>query len=113
MLWRKKTNYDKDVSLVDSLTREYLRFCEKYIKEITVNTGDGIVEMFRYCMCEALDLPSQGYVKLAEKLQQELVSSFKSILSAYGVSHFPEDSRQGVLEACVHSIEMSRERAGL
>lgn len=113
-MWLKKRTNNRDgASLADALTREYLAFCKTYVSEDAINTGDKIVEMFRYGMCEALKLPSQGYLAIPPKAQVELVKRLSNVLNAYGALHFPEDARQGILEACVHSIEMSRERAGV
>ena len=75
-------------------------------------TGCEVSEIFRHSMCKLLGLNSQSSTELVGEVADIVISRLRPLVSRYNLSADIE-YRQGVLEACVHTMEMSRKKAGL
>ena len=93
----------KELSLVDKCIRSFF--------ESTRNkhlTAKDLSELYRFSLCTALDLDT-----VSNCIDFDAVQPLVDIFKEYDVLDKSEEYRQGVLEACVHSYEMSRKYAGL
>ena len=69
-------------------------------------------EMLRYCICEVLGLDTiyaDSYIRENSFVFEQ---QLKIIMNKNGVFKESTEYKQGLLEACVHCIEMSRKKAG-
>lgn len=76
-------------------------------------SGIEVSELFRYSMCRLLGLKSMYATKRVEEMSKIVVNSIKPLCVRYDFDNYSEVEKQGILEACVHCMEMSRKRAGL
>lgn len=92
--------------IVDDLMHTFFNEGKKF--NIYVDTAD-VSEFLRYTLCLALDLESTSVYTARPKEVKTMVEKFKEVLLA---RKFPKKStkkyKQGILEACVHSIEIAR-----
>lgn len=105
MVLLKNKNKCNDNALVTIIVRKYFEYLR--LNKFNLNC-DEIAELLRYSMCIALNLSSKGFNTKVEEYGVDCAKSLKSILS--GVDNKSEDFRQGILEACVHSMQMSLSR---
>ena len=110
MLFRASKN-----KINTALYEEIIRGYFDYLRERCVRTynGSDLVELMRYSLCIALDLESDINLDKMLYLATGCINEFKIILNKYEIYKTSTYFRQGVLEACVHGMELSRERAGL
>lgn len=92
--------------MVSSIVRSYFG----YIRGSNL-TYDEIAELLRYSMCVALDLNSKGFNTRIEESGKECSKYIRNIVQDFDILDKSEDYRQGLLEACVHSMQMSVNRA--
>ena len=78
-----------------------------------VLTYSEVSELLRYSICGILDLKSKGYSKKIEEFSKLVQNNISGIVLDCIPLSSSEDVRMGFLEACVHSMELSRERVGL
>ena len=110
MLFRTK-KVKANMALYEEIVRGYFDYLKKSCVKLT--SGKEIVELMRYSLCVALDLDTDINLDNLMSLSTGCINVFKIILNKYNIVERSIDFRQGVLEACIHGMEMSRERAGL
>lgn len=93
-------------NMVSTIVREYFN----YVRDRDL-TYEEVAELLRYSMCIALDLSSKGFNTKIESLGVECAKYMRNIVKNFDVVNKSEDFRQGILEACVHSMQMSINRA--
>lgn len=102
---KKKPNID--MAIIDELVHSYLSYIKGLGEEFTCSE---ISELFRYSMCRALSLETKGYSERIERIGVGTCNRLWSVLDKYNIFNQSEDFRKGLLEACVHCMEMSRKR---
>lgn len=104
----KKSNVTQEVykDIVDS----YL----SYVSEKKGNlSGYHIVELLRYSLCKYMGLETKGSSENVEKYSDECINHLKPVFNKHSILDKSVDYKKGILEACIHCIEMSRKRAGV
>lgn len=96
-----------DVTLIDNIVHAHLDYVKNTGIELTCSE---ISELLRYSLCNALSLPTKGYSERIETIGVGCIGTLSHVLSAYDFANKPLDIRQGLLEACVYSIESARNR---
>ena len=85
----------------------------KYLRNNNLSLSPkGMSEMLRYSLCEVLSLDTiyaDIYIKNNSYI---FIQQLKRIMNTHNVLNKSKEYRQGLLEACVHCIEMSRKKAG-
>lgn len=69
-----------------------------------------ISELLRYSMCRMLGLQSKGYSRKIEETSKIIVNSLSDLLKNYNIEEMTTEYKSGLLEACVHCMEMSRKQ---
>lgn len=107
MIFVKKQKEDINMRFVDSIVKRYF----KCIRDNNFNlTCSEISELLRYSMCRLLNLQSKGYSIQIENLSNIIVSDLSEVVSSYNVNDMTFAYRTGLLEACIHAMEMSRKK---
>ena len=101
LLVRRSAN----MKLVDSIVRLYWKALQDSDYDLTYNE---ISELLRYSMCILLNLPTQGSSRCIVEYGKYIVNYIRPEIDRLGLVNLAEDKRQGLLEACVHCVEMSR-----
>ena len=108
MLFVRAKNKDYEV-----VYKKILSIYFEFLHRSNLNlTPIGISELLRYALCEALGLESISADPYIAINAFSLVQEFKVVLNFYDIYSKSIDYKQGLLEACIHCIEMSREKAG-
>ena len=90
----------------DGVMREYF----KYLKSLTIRLDyQEMSELLRHSVCLALDLQSRGTTTKLQVMSSVLSERLKKVMPR-GIESKSTEYKQGVLEACVHCIEMTRRR---
>ena len=110
MIFIKKTKEDINMKFVDEVVRAYFS-CLKS-KDFVLSASE-ISELLRHSMCKLLSLESKGASSKIENYSKFIVNSLCGILKSYNIDEMSDDYKKGLLEACVHCMEMSRKKANL
>ena len=110
MLFRVSKN-KFNTTLCEEIVRSYFAYLKD--RSIRITSSNDIVELMRYSLCVALDLDSDINLEKLLYLSTGCINEFKIVLNKHDILGKSNSFKQGVLEACVHGMEMSRERAGL
>ena len=103
----------KKVKEYEDIYKDILSVYFDYLHKKNLNlTPIGISELLRYSLCCALNLNTIASNNYIEDNCYELIQNFKTVLNKYNVYNKSVLYRQGLLEACIHCIEMSRAKAG-
>lgn len=112
MFISKKHSISNIENIYKDLTREYLKGVSgvlssedlvKY-KSSTYLLSEG----YRNALCILFDLKTEASVYLVRKYERQFVNILKPIYNKYNIGSFSVEMRIGLLEACIHCIEMSR-----
>lgn len=69
-----------------------------------------ISELLRYSMCRMLGLQSKGYSRKIEETSKIIINSLSDLFKSYNINEMTNEYKSGLLEACVHCMEMSRKQ---
>ena len=108
MLLKTKKVVDYEVIYKDIL-KTYFDFLNLRTLELT---PIGVSEFLRYSLCTALGLSTISSHIYIDNNSFRLIQEFKIVLNKYDVYSKNIQYKQGLLEACVHCIELSRVEAG-
>lgn len=103
----KKKRPAVDTTLIDNIVHAHLDYVKSTGQELTCSE---ISELLRYSLCQALGLPTKGYSERIEALGVQCIRELSKVLISSGFLYKPVNMRQGLLEACVYSIESARNR---
>lgn len=107
MVFIKSNKVNINMKFVDEIVKAYF----KCIKDSNLSLScSDISELLRYTMCVLLDLDTKGYSRKIEETSKIIVNSLGDILNRYNVSEMTDDYKSGLLESCVHCMEMSRKQ---
>jgi hypothetical protein len=107
MIIKKTTKVDVNMKLVDEIVRAYFACLKENKLKLSCSE---ISELMRYSMCKMLNLQSKGYSAKVEECSKLVVNSISCILQRYNVNELSSDYKAGLLEACVHCMELSRKK---
>lgn len=102
MVFQTKKDQNTPWSLVDRYIRKYFSIIRGSSLEC-----EEVSELLRCSMCEVLGLESTEVNGRLMQLKPAVVSGLSSICD---VSCMTKEYKQGILEGCVHGMEMSRKR---
>lgn len=108
-----KKHQVKDIEVIyTDLTRTYLDSIKKVVSEEDLYKFQGscflISEGYRYSMCLALGLDSEPASEVVKKYSSEFKNILEPLCLKYNLNRLSDDTKRGILEACVHCIEKSR-----
>lgn len=99
-----------DMNLVDKIVRAYF----EYASGLSVSlSGDEVAELLRVALCRLLNLQTRGCTQKIDALSEGVVIRLSDVIADSDVNNLSLDCRQGLLEACVHCIVLSRKRANV
>lgn len=107
MVFLKSKKVDVNMKLVDELVRGYFRCLRE--NSISLNCSE-VSELLRYSVCKLLKLQSKGYNNRIEETSKLVVNSLSGVVSRYNIDTMSDEYKTGILEACVHCMEMSRKK---
>lgn len=91
--------------------KEVVRVYLKYIlKEYPSLSETAIAELLRHSVCISLNLESKGYDSFIESITDDCVKVIKPIFKRFNVLLQSDEYKRGMLEACMHCIELSRKK---
>lgn len=106
---KKQVTCDKD--LHKELTSVYLDYL--LANNVDLKSGKEVSELFRYSLCRLLGLRTKEATNFIEKHYGLVQPCLVVVLNKHGVQKESEEYKQGVVESCVHTIEMTRLRANV
>ena len=108
ILFKKRVNYE---DIYKEVLSAFFLFLHKE-NEVQLSSK-GMSELLRYTMCNLMGLQSIYADEIIKDLSDKLSPDINVVLNKHNVYDTPIKYRQGLLEACVHCIEISRSHAGL
>lgn len=111
MLFVKKSKTNTNDMYIDALVKGYF----DYVKKNTPSnlSGSEVSELLRCSICRLFELETKGYTKRIEDLSEGVVASLDKVARRYNLFAKSKDYKMGLLEACVHCMEMSRKEVGI
>ena len=107
MLFLRSKRTNIDMKVIDTTVRAYFK-CLKN-NNLELNCSE-ISELLRYSICSILDLQSKGYSRKIEEYSKLIKNEISGVVLSNISITDSEDRKMGFLEACVHSMEMSRRK---
>ena len=115
MLFVKKVDKSVDMELVNEIVRAYLDGIRANQGVANIDlSGKDIVELFRYCLCRALDLQTKENILGGEEFYQAVGHDLlMPIVTSGNLYAMSTEHRHGLLEACIHCLVLARKRANV
>lgn len=110
MILIKSKNKSIDDKIYKSIVEKYFEYIRTYNEDLGAYD---ISELLRYSLCKYFNLESKGSKTHIEAESDRCVQYLKCTLDKFDFSSKSNEYKSGVLEACVHCIELSREKAGV
>ena len=110
MFFAKSKKVNLKNTLIDEIVRAYF---DIIITNNLCLSGKDISELLRCITCNVLNLSTKGYSYKIEKYTEQYKYFIIPIFNKYNVFNYTLEQKQGVLEALMHCMEMSRKKAGL
>ena len=95
------------MTFVDKIVRAYFKCLKENRLDLTCSE---IAELLRYSMCKLLDLQSKGYSERIENLSYTVIDALTPVVDDFNVDDMTFEYKTGLLEACIHAMEMSRKK---
>lgn len=105
MIFIKSKKVDINMKFVNDIVKAYFECLRE--NNLSLSCSE-ISELLRYSMCKILNLQSKGYSNKIEESSKIVVNSLSILLKNYNIDDMTNDYKSGLLEACVHCMEMSR-----
>lgn len=93
--------------IYNAIVMRYFDFLNKEYPSIGL---DSISELLRNSLCKYFGLQTKGYTPELEEASDICVQALMPIFDRYKLNDITTESKIGLLEACVHCIELSKER---
>lgn len=106
LIKKKRVCENIDMSLYKRIVTEYLEYM--YTLHINPECKD-VCEILRYSLCKVLNLATECSVSGYDEVIKGVINVLTPLVPEEVLTK-KEDFRAGVLEACVHCIEFTRER---
>lgn len=107
----KKAQIEKEI--YTNIVESYLTYLKSDDYLRTTLSAYEVSELLRYSLCDYFNLESKGASIKIENLSECIKQVFRGIQNMDNLLNKSEDYRKGVLEACIHCLEMSRQKAGV
>lgn len=107
MIFVKRQKENINMTFVDKIVRAYFKCLKENRLDLTCSE---IAELLRYSMCKLLDLQSNGYSVKIENLSYTVIEELVQVLDDFNVKDMTFEYKTGLLEACIHAMEMSRKK---
>lgn len=107
MIFVKKQKENINMKFVDKIVRAYFECLKQYNWDLTCSE---ISELLRFSMCRVLDLKSKGYSEKIEDLSYSVIDALVPVLDNFNVNELTFEYKTGLLEACIHAMEMARKK---
>lgn len=104
----KKKEVEKEV--YNTIVEKYFEYVREY--NDTLGAYD-MSELLRYSLCKYLGLESKGSKQNIELESDRCINFLRGTLDSLGLIDKSKEYKSGILEACVHCIELSRKKAGI
>lgn len=108
MMLLKKAKLDINMRFVNDIVTTYFKTLRG--SNFRLNCSE-ISELLRHSMCRLLGLSSNGCTYKIEKYSNTVVESLSDIIKKYNLDEMSDEYKKGLLEACVHCMELSRKKA--
>jgi hypothetical protein len=113
MFFIKKSKEDVNETCINEIVFTYFSYLKSDSMLRTTICGEEISELLRYSICVILKLETKGYSARLEELSKSVCNILRPVINKYNIESKSHEYRQGLLEACVHCMEMSRKKAGV
>lgn len=107
MIFVKKQKENINMVFVDKIVRSYFKCLKENNWSLTCSE---IAELLRFSMCRLLDLRSKGYSEKIENLSYSVIDALTPVVDDFNIDDMTFEYKTGLLEACIHAMEMSRKR---
>lgn len=107
MIFVKKQKENINMMFVDKIVRSYFKCLKENKWSLTYSE---IAELLRFSMCRLLDLQSKGYSEKIENLSYAVIDSLTPVVDDFNIDDMTFEYKTGLLEACIHAMEMSRKK---
>ena len=115
MLYMRKVHTEENLNeeCINAIVTTYFNFIksDEYIK--TNLKGFEISELLRYTICRMFSLETIGNSVELEELSKAVRNILRPVADKYQLWGRSIEYHKGLLEACVHCMEMSRKKAGV
>lgn len=112
MFISKKHSISDIEGIYTDMTRAYLESINKVVCEEDLNKYKEstylISEGYRHSLCLLLGLETKASVDIVKKYEKQFVNVLRPVYDKYNIYKYNDDSKKGILEACIHCIEKSR-----
>lgn len=108
MVLIRRVREDVNFDFVNECVRTYLR----QIRGVALTYSE-VSELLRHSICVLFDLESRPINERMEQLSKIVVNVLKPVVEKYNMTGKSENYYQGLLEACVHCMELSRKKLGV
>lgn len=103
----KKNDFSNEVCV--DIVHTYINFLMSC--GVEMQDGKEISELLRYTLCKLLSLDTKGATSFIELYYSRCSNALKGVLNEHSLFGTNTRVKRGILEACVHCLEMSRKRA--
>ena len=107
MLFLKRSRVDINMKIVDLIVKEYFTYLKRLNCELNCSE---ISELLRHSMCRLLNLESNGYSKRISELSKGVCNALRPLILEHKLTNYSDDYRKGILESCVHCMEMAKSK---
>lgn len=113
MLFIKKSKENVNETCINEIVFTYFSYLKSNTTLRATICGEEISELMRFSICILLGLETKGYSAGLEELSKSVCNILRPVINKYNIESKSYEYRQGLLEACVHCMEMSRKKAGV
>ena len=107
MIFLKSKKVDINMKFVNEIVKSYFSCIRS--NNFVLSCSE-ISELLRYSLCRLLGLKAKGYSSKICSLSDIVVDSLSGLFNNYNISDLTNEYKSGLLEACVHCMEMSRKQ---
>ena len=112
MFISRKLSMENIVDIYTDMTRTYLRSIKDVVSDTDLkkfnNSTFLITEGYRHSLCVLFQLETEASLALAKKYESAFVEVLRPVYDKYNLEKLSSEKKKGLLEACIHCIEMTR-----
>lgn len=110
MFFVRKSKMNINEKLINDIVKVYFSYLNSNNIKLS---GFEVSDLLRFSICNLLGLQSNGQTENVRKYTMGVVEAIYPIVYKFDLQNKSLEYKQGILEACVHSMEMSRKKAGV
>lgn len=110
MVLIKRMKQTGNMELIKELVEVYFSYIKEHFDFLN---GAEISELLRFSMCKCLGLSTVSCVEFEETFAKGVIETLNNVLVRYKYPDASEEYKMGLLEGCVHCMEMARKKAGV